>query len=60
MIKHIPTIIAVYKGCAIENVAKNTAMIPRINISTDFTLDILSGPKIMPVIPTNININAIK
>lgn len=59
IIRHIPTMIAQYSGFAIEKAARYTTTKPKIKINTDASLDNVSGPIIMPVIPAIISMNAI-
>ena len=60
IIRHIPTMIATYNGCANENAAKKIAIIPNIIINIEVSFDIVSDPENKPSIPINIRINAIK
>ena len=54
-IRHIPTIIAVYTGFALEKAARYTTTKPKIKINTDAIFDNASSPKRIPEIPASIN-----
>ena len=58
--KLTPTRTATNKGCAIENAAKKTVIIPKINVNMEPIFANAPGLENMPAIPINISINAIK
>ena len=59
IIRHIPIKIATNNGCANVNVATKNNAIPNMKINANATLDMVSDPRITPIIPTNIIINEI-